>query len=611
MALLCAAAGPPGGGPPGGPPGTGGPPDGSPKSPSEQKDESPEPAVPMPWPKLYDPLGFAGESPIHEAPAVRRSRDRASVPVPDRWRIGWPSWDRYGRRDPADEVLMSAFGGDIPYTEGHPLNPYDKNVLKGDYPILGDDVFAEITAIADTRYNHRRLPTPSGVSAARAGSFDFFGDGEQSFFEQRLIGSLELFQGYGAFRPVGWRFVATGAYSHNDLELEERNNVAVDVREGAHRTDSHAAVDELFFEYHLGDLSPRFDFAALRAGRQLFVSDFRGFIYNDIADGLRLLGNLDNNRIEYNLALFNQTEVDTNSGLPELDWRDQQVLIGNVFFRDFIWDGYTTQLSYHWNHDQSDRHFDENGFLVRPDLAGSVTLHDVDAHYLGWAGSGHIGRVNVEHALYYALGRDDANPIAGRAVDIRALLAALELSYDLDWLRPKVSLLYASGDEDPLDDTAGGFDGIQDNPVFAGGPKSLYQSQALRLFGVNLVSANSFYNDLAASKKEGQANFVNPGTIVAGAGIDAEITQKLRATLEANSIWIDEPATLELFLNQDDIDRHLGEEINLSAQYRPFLNNNVILSAGGSVFFPGEGFEDLFADDDRLHQVFASLTVEY
>ncbi|TVQ61936.1 MAG: hypothetical protein EA379_05860 [Phycisphaerales bacterium] len=552
-------------------------------------------------------LGFAGASPM----APRNVIPRDTVALPDRWRIGWPSWDRYGRQAPTDRVLMNAMGGDVPFTLGHPLNPYDRNVLKGDYPIVGDDIFLNVTAVSDTLLNFRKLPTPSGVSASRPGSFDFFGDGEQLFFSQTALLSFDIFQGNTSFRPVDWLIRVSPAFNFNYLRLQEDNNVDIDVRKGDSRDDSHVLLQEAFFELHLGDTSHEFDFAAVRAGRQLFVSDFRGFIYNDIGDGVRLLGNLDSNRIQYNVAYFFQNEKDTNSGLSELDWRDQQVLIANLYIQDFIWLGYTTQFSFHWNRDRSGQRFDTNGFLVRPSLAGSVTLQEIDAFYLGWAGDGHIGRLNVNHAFYYVTGKDRDNPIAGRDVDINAFLGALELSVDIDWFRPKVSFLYASGDSDPNDGAGGGFDAIFDNSFFAGGPSSFYHSQAFRLLGVDLTGPNSSYNTLAGARAEGQANFVNPGTIIANAGFDAEITPRLRASFNANSIWMADTSSVELFLNQNDIDNHLGVETNLVLQWRPLLNNNIIITGGGSLFFPGKGFEDIYESDDTLWQGFIGLTLTF
>jgi hypothetical protein len=606
LTICAAAAPPPRGG--SGPPGRGGPPPKTDKEESQQPEEPPSPPV---VPQMTQPIGFAGRSPFPDAPNVRNIIERETLAVPDRWRIGWPRWDRYGRMTDDDPVLMNNAYGDSPYTLGHPLNPYDRNVLKGDYPIARDDIFFNATFISDTLFVYRKLPTPSGVSAGGPGKLPFFGDGDQLAVNQNFFLTMDLFKGNTAFRPVDWLIRVTPAYNINYLKLRENNNVNINTLVGDERDDDHFSLQETFFEYHLGDTSPFFDVAAIRIGRQLFVSDFRGFIFNDVTDGVRLLGNLQSNRIQYNLAFFNQNDKDTNSELNELDWRNQQLLIANMYIQDFVWMGYTTQFSFHWNHDQSNEHYDNNGVLVIPDLIGAVNLHNIDAYYLGWAGDGHIGRVNVNHAFYYVFGHDDGNPLAGRPVDIGAYMGALELSMDYDWLRPKLSFLYASGDSDPRDGKGGGFDGIFDNPFFAGGPSSFYQNLPVRLFNVNLVSAKSFYNDLAGAKAEGQANYTGPGTILLGGGFDAEITPRLRSSFNVNSLWFADTASLEHVLTQPGIDQHIGVEVNLFAQYRPLLNNNIIVTAGGSVFFPGDGFEDIYGSDETLFQGYVGLTLSY
>ncbi len=598
------------------------PPDAAPASSAPESPEAPVeaaadedsmlPAVPAPSGVIPEmsPQGFAGRGP-YDLTWPNHVVERPTVALPDRWRIGWPEWDRYGRQAPSDPLLMNVSGGDSPYTLGNPLNPYDRSLLKGDYPIVGDDIFLTVTAVSDTLFNFRELPTPSGGSAQDPGAFDFFGDGDQLFISQTGLLSFDLFQGATAFRPVDWLVRISPAFNVNYLELEERNNTNIDVREGRTRGDSHILLQEAFLELHLGDVSPNFDFVATKVGRQLFVSDFRGFIFNDVSDGVRLFGNAASNRVQWNVALFNQVDKNTNSELNELEWRDQQVLVGNVYVQDFIWPGYTTQFSVHWNHDQSDTKFDDNGFLVRPSLEGSVTLQDIDAVYLGWAGDGHIGRLNINHAAYYVTGKDRMNPLAGRDVDISAYFGALELSVDIDWLRPKISFAYASGDNDPTDGTGGGFDGIFDNPFFAGGSSSFFVGQGFRLFGVALSSGKSLYNDLAGTKAEGMSNYVNPGTVIANIGVDMELTPKLRASINANSIWFAQTETLELFLNQNGIDSHFGSEVNLLVQYRPFLNNNIILTGGVSGFFPGRGYEDIYEDEDFLWQGIIGVTLVY
>src|SRR5262249_48804641 len=162
---------------------------------------------------------------------------------------------------------------------------------------------------------------------------------------------------------------------------------------------------------------------------------------------------------------------------------------------------------------------------------------------------------NITHALYWALGHDSRNPIANTPQDISALLAALELSYDRDWARFRVSGLWSSGDGDVNNRHATGFDGILDQVNFAGSEFSYFGRQGIPLFGVQTVQRQSLFPDLRSSKIQGQANFVNPGLWLVNLGLDLEVTPKLRVINNANFMWFDKTNVLETFLFQDNIDR--------------------------------------------------------
>ena len=286
------------------------------------------------------------------------------------------------------------------------------------------------------------------------------------------------------------------------------------------------ALQEAFAEIHLADLDNNYDFISMRAGIQPFVSDFRGFIFADTNLGLRFFGNADNNRFQYNIALFDMLEKDTFSDLNTFDPREQYVFIANLYRQDFLAHGYTAQWSFQTNLDNGKSHYDRNDFLTRPELLGNPQPHDVHAYYLGWTGDGHIGRINLTHAFYQVFGTDDFNGLAGRKVQINARMAAAEISYDFDWIRVKLSGFYASGDNNPQGGTGSGFDSIDDNPSFIGGPFSWYSHQGFNLGGtaVNLKERNSLVLDLRSSKSEGQSNFVNPGVAILGIGTEVDIT---------------------------------------------------------------------------------------
>src|SRR5262249_11993877 len=173
---------------------------------------------------------------------------------------------------------------------------------------------------------------------------------------------------------------------------------------------------------------------------------------------------------------------------------------------------------------------DRNGFLVRPALIGDFRAHSIKVGYFGVSGDGHVGKLNLSHSYYYALGRDDHNPIAGRRVRVKSNMAAGELSMDHDYLRFKGSFFWAQGDSNPTDAKATGFDAIFDDPNFVGGQFSFWNRQGIRLTqtGVGLVQPNSILPSLRSSKTQGQANFINPGIFIYNAGVDADLTQRIK-----------------------------------------------------------------------------------
>jgi hypothetical protein len=516
--------------------------------------------------------------------------DQVFYPQPDRWLITMPDWNRYGT------------GGEHPYVRGSKWDPFNRNKWKGDVPIVGQQIFLNFTGISDTFLDFRRLPTPSNISTARPGSSEFFGKGQQFFLDQLFLFSFDLFHGDTSFRPVDWRIRITPAVSLNYLNVQERGIVNADVTKGTTRFDSHIGLQEAFGELKIKDIGPNYDFVSVRAGIQGFNSDFRGFLFVEEQPGIRIFGNLDSNRWQYNVAYFNFLEKNTNSGLNSMALRNQQVIIANVFRQDFLFQGYTAQLSVHYDKDDATIHYDDNGFLVRPSPIGKVFSsgviqpHSVHAAYIGWTGDGHIGRLNLTHAFYQALGNDSFNAIAGRPVTINAQMAALEVSVDRDWFRLKGSLFYASGSANPSSGHARGFDSIDDFPEFAGGIFSLWNRESIRLTGsgVALNSGNSLLPDLRSSKDEGQANFVNPGIFLANVGANFDITPKLRGFVNVNYLRFERTETLEQILFQAPIRHNIGFDSSIGVRYRPPLTENIAITAAAATLIPGQGLKDIY-----------------
>jgi hypothetical protein len=529
--------------------------------------------------------------------------------VPNRWALSQPDYRRYPQK------------GEYPYTKPHWYDPFNRNRFKGDQPIwpelFGQQVFLNITASSETFFDGRRVPSPSGISAAEPGSSGFFGRGEQAFLDQTLRFSFDLFHGDASFKPVDWRIRITPELSLNDLDVRELGIVSPNVLAGTNRFDDHLGFQEAFAEVKLHDLSDNYDFISARAGIQQFNADFRGFLFVDEQPGLRIFGDWDSDRIEYNAAYFQQLEKNTNSGLNTFNRRHQQVVLANVYIQDFFFPGYTAEFVGAWNKDDPSIHYDENGFLVRPAPIGSVVdqgpgggplPHGIRVGYFGWLGSGHIRRLNLTNAFYQAVGEDTFNPIAGRPVTINAQMAAVELSYDHDWIRYRVSTFYTSGDANPRDGRARGFDTIDDLPNFAGGIFSFWNREDIPLLGagVQLTTDGSLIPSLRSSKEEGQANFVNPGIFIANAGADFDITPKLKGFANFNYLRFDHTEPLEYLLFESPIRHGIGEDCGVGVTYRPPLSENIILTAGASALQPGAGFKDIYTSR-TLFSLFGSL----
>ncbi len=582
-----------------------------------------------------------------------------SKAFPDRWRVPLPHWQRY--LDPSVET---------PYSREKPKlwHPYNQSVLKGDLPIVGQDIFANITAKSFTLSEFRRLPVGSGVSTERPNSAEFFGRGDQLLISTDSSLAVDLFRGETAFTPVSWLFRINLVQNENWIWTRENNLLNPDPRGSGYsesggapnigwlqsvtgsgdpgsftstvnpassvgggtsafnyltnqglsngsqsgektrytyRRKNSISLQEVFLETHISDISETYDFVASKVGIQPFVSDFRGFVFSDSNLGARVFGSAATNRLQYNLLYFNMREKDTYSELNTLDSRDQQVVIANIYRQDLLWKGYTGQLSFHANVDGGNTKYDRNGFLVRPSPLGTVpddgsdggpSGHNLQAYYLGWAGDGHIGKLNINHAFYQVLGHDEVNQFAGRRVDINAQMAALELSVDRDWIRFKVSGFYASGDSNPTDGVAKGFDSILDNPFFVGGPFSWYVREGFGLAGtgVNLKERNSLVPSLRTSKTQGQSNFVNPGVMIVGVGTDVDVTPKLKAFGNLNYIKFAETAPIKYALQTNRQRSDLGVDASVGIKYRPFLTENVIISAGVGVLLPGGGYRDIY-----------------
>src|SRR5262249_10814227 len=98
------------------------------------QDQTDRPKVLLPQNK---PLGAAGPN-RNRKPSPEE--DAEFITVQDRWRAGIPEDPRFRK--------------------GSIFDPYHQNVLKGDYPIIGNDIFMNLTFARESFANIKRAPVP-------------------------------------------------------------------------------------------------------------------------------------------------------------------------------------------------------------------------------------------------------------------------------------------------------------------------------------------------------------------------------------------------------------------------------------------------------------------
>ena len=536
-------------------------------------------------------------------PPPVRSLPRETIPIPDRWR------------------LIEAIG-----VNEHWWDPYNQNTLKADRPLF-DDWFININVISDTVFEPRGIPTPVGPQGgARPGSIDLFGQSDQTVFNQNLITAVSFIKGDTAFKPPDWEIRVTPVLSYNNVWANENRALRINPAQGETREGAHVALQEAFVDYHIRNVSDRFDFDSIRVGIQPVTLDFRGFLFQDQQLGIRLFGTRKNNFWQYNVGWFKRMEKDTNSGLNDSgkSIRDDDVFFANLYRQDWPVRGYTVQgiVAHNRNREGNDGlFFNKNGFLERPASLATERGFNYGVTYFGFNGDGHFGRFNLTHAAYLALGNISANPFTSffeeEKASIEAGFIAIEPSMDFDWIRVRAQGLYATGDKDPFDNKAQGFDAIFENPQFAGADTSYWIRQPVPLIGgggVVLSGRNGLLNSLRSSKEQGQSNFLNPGTVLYGLGADFDVLPELRVFANINHISFAQRPIVETARNQPLTSKSIGWDTSVSILYRPTFIQNVVFRASGAMLSGSGAFGELFATErkgDNFYSVLFNLILTY
>src|SRR5205814_1603764 len=98
----------------------------------------------------------------------------------------------------------------------------------------------------------------------------------------------------------------------------------------------------------------------------------------------------------------------------------------------------------------------------------------------------------------------------------------------------------------------------------------------------------------------GQANFINPGILLFNAGFNAKVTPKVKGSINVNWAKFNRTEVLESVLFQSHIRHAVGLDTGLGLQYRPFLNDNIVITGGLGVLAAGGGFKDIYSGQARF-----------
>jgi len=228
---------------------------------------------------------------------------------------------------------------------------------------------------------------------------------------------------------------------------------------------------------------------------------------------------------------------------------------------------------------------------------------------VGVATNGRIDRFNVNSAFYWVGGHTAKNTPNGQNQEISAGMAFAQVAYPINYLNPRLAVAYATGDGNPNDRKATGFDSVFDKTAFGGGQFSYLFGEKIQLGNTTVLRGNSVFPSLRGANATSQ--YVNPGVLAVNPGIDMTLTPKTLFEANYNYVRFDDTSSLRSLLRRSRVSKEIGHELNAGVTYRPLLNEQVILFAGAAVLLPGQGIKDTFGNDDPVYKAVLRLILTY
>jgi hypothetical protein len=321
-----------------------------------------------------------------------------------------------------------------------------------------------------------------------------------------------------------------------------------------------------------------------RLGIQTFQSDHAGLIYNDSDRGVVYHGStglVKENPLagyQWNVAYFAKTVDDPISQLNTGNGGNWHVIILNTYLP--VFEGVQFEPSVHVNLDHT---------------RGQQT----DVVYLGASTVGmvapvpKVGPFKFIAAYYWVLGRQEGGLVNPNEQTVNAHMALADLGYPIQAgggieVFPHVGAFFASGDRDPTNDHATGFDAIYDY-VDAWGFNHFIIRNRINLARGSLTREHSGLFTFRGFDEP--QNFVNPGIVAANLGLTTKWTSQFTTDANVGPAFLPSDEVPELILG-----RHIGHTVgwafNVNGTYK--FTDWLSLMGGIAGFAPQEAAEHIF-----------------
>ena len=343
----------------------------------------------------------------------------------------------------------------------------------------------------------------------------------------------------------------------------------------------------------------------IRAGIQDYKSDLIGSIYSDTDLGVRVTGTYKG--IDWSLYGTNRLENDLLSDFNQItSFRDQQVYIAHLQFNI----GKTiVKPSIHFNIDEEGDH--GRGRVGREE--------DVETFYVGFTTYGPIGPVNLLTGFYGVFGDQDNVSLVGaiplRDQNVRAFVGYFDVSYPVlnGKITPHTGVFYASGDNDPFDGDATGFDAISDHVDVWGSNGFMIGDRVSlgALGGRTVMRHDSPYTSLRDT--DANSNFVNPGAVAVNIGLNTKPFDKLSLDTNFTQFWWRATDSLEAIIaalgTPNNLGNTLGFELNMEANYK--LTDKLNINASGTIYKTHQEMRKIYGDNDLLAKITAGIQFNF